>query len=91
MPMLEKYLESLKDMALTTIAVCITEDIKAYNETIKSYPLMIHVKDTGGWNGKIVNDYYVSGTPTFFLLDKNRNFIGTYYSWDTAKIAVENK
>jgi thiol-disulfide isomerase/thioredoxin len=90
MPLLEKYLESRKDKTLTTIAVCITEDIKAYNEIIKSYPSMIHVKDTGGWKGKIINDYYVSGTPTFFLLDKNRNFIGTYYSWNAIEKTIVN-
>ncbi|MCH4147782.1 MAG: TlpA family protein disulfide reductase [Prevotella sp.] len=85
MPEVEKYIESQGDKKTTTIAVCITEDVKEYNEMIKKYPAMIHVRDTGGWNGKLAESYYLFGTPTFFLLDKNRNFIGTYYSWDSIK------
>lgn len=85
MPEIEKYLEKRGNDKFTTVAVCITEDVKEYNEMIKKYPAMLHVHDTGGWNGKLAESYYIFGTPTFFLLDKNRNFIGTYYSWDSVK------
>jgi protein-disulfide isomerase len=85
MPKVEKYLELQGDKKAITVAVCVSTDEKAYHEMIKKYPAMLHVHDTGEKTEKLVESYYVYGTPTFFLLDKKRNFIGTYYSWDSVK------
>lgn len=67
------------------IAISLDDDKAAYETAIKEYPELQHHTDLKKWNGKAVNDYYVYGTPTFILLDKDKTIVGKYASFDAMK------
>jgi len=55
-------------------------DKAAYEEVKKEFPSFIHYSDFQGWKGKAVNDYYVYGTPSYILLDKDKKIKGRFTS-----------
>lgn len=67
------------------VALSLDEDQAAYEEMIKRFPNLIHNTDLKKWGGKAVNDYYIYGTPTFILLDKDKKIIGKYSSLNQFK------
>lgn len=62
------------------VAISLDDDQAAYEETIKQFPNLIHNSDLKKWKGKAVNDYFVYGTPTFILLDKDKKIVGKFTS-----------
>ena len=63
------------------VAISLDDDQTAYETTIKQYPNLYHHTDLKKWKGKAVNDYYIYGTPTFILLDKDKKIVGKYSSF----------
>jgi hypothetical protein len=49
-------------------------DLVAFEQAVKSYPFFAYC-DFRKWDSKVVNDYDVFGTPTFYLLNKEREII----------------
>jgi len=64
------------------VAISLDDDQAAYEETIKQFPNLMHNTDLKKWKGKAVNDYFVYGTPTFILLDKDKKIVGKYASFE---------
>lgn len=63
------------------IAISLDDDKTAYETAIKQYPNLYQNIDLKKWKGKAVNDYYIYGTPTFILLDKDKKIVGKYSSF----------
>jgi thiol-disulfide isomerase/thioredoxin len=57
------------------VAISLDDDKTAYEQAIQELPNMMHHTDLKKWNGQTVKDYYVYGTPTFVLLDKDKKII----------------
>ena len=74
-PQLQKFIKSRAKDKLKVIAIGLEDDNKAWKEKIKSYPEFIHVLGLGKWDNKIGNDYGVTTTPTYFVLDKNKHIL----------------
>ena len=85
MPQIEEYMRANPNK-VTVLAICITSNDKNYQDAIKAFPHLLFICDnkTGGnkYDGAAAKAYFVNGTPNYFLLDKNRKFIGAYYTWD---------
>lgn len=79
LPEIEQYLQKHSETAV--LAVCMSPDKKEYEQVIAAYPHLSHTWESGEWQGVSATNYYVSGTPAFFVLDKKHRFVGTYYSW----------
>ena len=62
------------------IAISLDEDKTAYEIAIAQFPALIHDTDLKKWEGKAVTDYYVYGTPTFIVLDKDKKILGKFPS-----------
>ncbi|WP_445737916.1 TlpA family protein disulfide reductase [Mariniflexile sp.] len=75
-PKLQKFLKSYKKEKIKVIAVGLEDDNKVWKEKIKSYPEFIHVLGLGKWDNDIGNNYNVTATPTYFVLDKDKHIIG---------------
>lgn len=60
------------------VAISLDNDKTAYETAIQKFPALIHDTDFKKWDGKAVTDYYVYGTPTFIVLDKDKNILGKY-------------
>ena len=50
------------------------EDPGVFQNFASVFPF-ISICDYKKWNSKVVNDYHVFATPTFFLLDNNREIL----------------
>jgi len=56
------------------VFVSLDENKETYNDFAKDFPF-ISTCDFKKWEGQIVKDYYVFGTPTLFLLDEQRKIL----------------
>ncbi len=75
----------LKDKNIRIVAVSLDTDSKAYNPIKEKLSDMVHYCDFKKWDSKPVEDYYIKGTPTYFLLDKNNTIVKKYTSFKTLK------
>jgi thiol-disulfide isomerase/thioredoxin len=76
MPKLQEWAKTNPNTLV--LAISLDEDFTAFQEAIKKFPNMLHNCDLQKWKGKIVSDYFVAATPTFFKLDKERKIVGKY-------------
>ena len=74
MPAIAKLYSTWKAQGVEVLLVSLDEDQKAFYEFAINYPF-ISISDLKKWDGQIAKDYYVFGTPTMYLLDKNRKII----------------
>jgi len=74
MPAIDKLYRTWKAQGVEVLLVSLDEDQKAFYEFTINYPF-ISITDLKKWDGTIAKDYYVFGTPTMYLLDKNRKII----------------
>ena len=87
MPLIEEFAKKHNNYAV--IAVSLDEDMSKYKEAIIKYPSLLHSCDYKKYKGRIVEDYYVYGTPTFIVLDKNKKIVGKYSNWENAKKEIQ--
>jgi len=74
LPELGKIYPKLKENKVEVVFVSLDDDKNTFANFVKIFPF-ISVCDYQKWEGKVVNDYYVFGTPTMFLLDKKREIL----------------
>ncbi|WP_445758086.1 TlpA family protein disulfide reductase [Polaribacter sp.] len=67
---------------IKVVAISLDEDQAAYETTIQQFPNIFHHTDLKKWEGKAVNDYFVYGTPTFIVLDKDKKIVGKFASFE---------
>jgi thiol-disulfide isomerase/thioredoxin len=87
MPLLQEYIKDKNNISV--LAISLDTNKNEYENAIKKYPNMIHTCDFKKWIGKIVNDYYIYGSPTFILLDKNKKIIGKFTNWEATLKQLE--
>lgn len=74
-PILESYVKTLKKDQVQVVAVGLEDDDKIWSNKIKEFPDFIHVLGLGKWDNTIGNEYDVTATPTYFILDKAQHII----------------
>lgn len=74
LPKIVNLYQKWKAQGVDVVFVSLDEDKSAYKDFVKNFPF-ISTCDYQKWNSKIVKDYYVFGTPTMYLLDKNREIL----------------
>lgn len=70
LPELSKFYSEWKKKGVEVVFIALDDDSKSYEEFIKSLDFPCYT-DLQKWESPIAKDYYVFGTPTMFLLDKN--------------------
>jgi thiol-disulfide isomerase/thioredoxin len=83
MPRLQKWAKEHPEKLV--LAISLDEDYTAFQNAIKDFPDMMHYCDLQKWNGDIVKNYFVAATPSFFVLDKERNILGKYTKFEQIK------
>lgn len=63
-----------KAKGIEVVYVSLDETKDAFQRFVKPFPF-VSVCDYKKWEGKMVKDYYVFGTPTMFLLDAKREIL----------------
>ena len=74
LPEIAKQYQKWKANGVEVILVSLDEDTNSYQNFVKDFPF-ITLCDFKKWDGQIVKDYYVFGTPTMFLLNNKREIL----------------
>ncbi|MCB4807453.1 TlpA family protein disulfide reductase [Tamlana sp. 62-3] len=74
-PELHKFVNTFQKGKLKVIAIGLEDQIYGWKTLTYDYPEFIHVYGEGKWDNQIGNDYNVTATPTYFVLDKNKKII----------------
>jgi thiol-disulfide isomerase/thioredoxin len=73
-PLINKYYSKWKSKGIEVIYVSLDDDADKHTNFIKSFQFN-SIIDFEKWEGEIVKSYFVSGTPTLFLLSENLEII----------------
>jgi thiol-disulfide isomerase/thioredoxin len=79
MPQLYKYLTDKPQITTLAVALETKESKAAWKEETFYYENFIHVVGMDKWKSTYSKDYGVTGTPSFFVLDKTKKIIAKPY------------
>ena len=74
-PQLQTLVKSLEKDKVKVIAIGLEDEPYRWKDLTYTYSEFIHVYGEGKWDNKIGDDYGVSSTPTYFILDKDKKII----------------
>jgi thiol-disulfide isomerase/thioredoxin len=74
LPEIAKLYSKWKEQKVEVVYIALEDNKNQFTEFAKSFPFLSY-SDLKKWQSPIANDYYVFGTPTIFLLDKNRKIL----------------
>jgi thiol-disulfide isomerase/thioredoxin len=74
-PQLKTFIKSFDKGLIQVIAIGLEETPYKWKDLTYNYPDFIHVYGEGKWDNKIGDDYGVTATPTYFILDKDKKII----------------
>ena len=73
-PLLANNYSEWKNKGLEVLFISLDDDKKMFENFTKSSPFISYC-DFQKWNSKPVQDYYIFGTPTMFILDQNQKIV----------------
>lgn len=85
LPELKKLKNSLKIGDTEVIAIGLEDEPYNWNNEILYYPEFIHVYGEGKWDNPISDNYGVTATPTYFVLNKDKQIIAKPYDFESLK------
>ncbi|HKK11442.1 MAG TPA: TlpA disulfide reductase family protein [Flavobacteriaceae bacterium] len=71
------------------VAIGLEDSIENWQKEIKNYPAFIHVLGLEKWDNPIAKAYNVNATPSYILLDKDKNIIAKPYDLEALKKALK--
>lgn len=74
-PQLKTFVNTLDKGLVKVVAIGLEDEPYKWKDLTYRYPNFIHVYGEGKWDNKIGNDYNVSATPTYFILNKDKKII----------------
>ena len=74
LPKLTQNYVKWRNLGVEVVYISLDTDQQVFEQSVKSYPFFAYC-DYEKWESKVVKDYYVFGTPTFYLLDSKREIL----------------
>ncbi|WP_452224067.1 TlpA family protein disulfide reductase [Lacinutrix chionoecetis] len=74
-PVLKDYIKSQTKEDIQVVAIALDNDLYRWKDLTYDYPEFIHVFGEGKWENPIGDQYNVTGTPSYFVLDKDKKII----------------
>ena len=74
---------------LTVIAIGLEDDAVNWQKMIVDYQDFIHVLGLGKWDNPTSDAYGIESTPSFFLLDKDKNIVAKPYDAEALKAVLK--
>jgi thiol-disulfide isomerase/thioredoxin len=74
-PILHTKIKEFETGRFKVLAIGLEEEPYDWRNKIHDFPEFINVLGLGKWENKIGNDYGVDGTPTYFVLDKDKRIV----------------
>jgi thiol-disulfide isomerase/thioredoxin len=63
-----------RNLGVEVVYISLDTDQQVFEQSVKSYPFFAYC-DYKKWESQVVQDYYVFGSPTFYLLDAKRKIL----------------
>lgn len=74
MPKLTDNYVKWRNLGVEVVYISLDTEQKEFEKSVSSYPFFAYC-DYKKWDSKVAQDYYVFGTPTFYLLDNKREIL----------------
>jgi len=74
-PVLKTYVKSKTKEDLQVVAIALDNDLYRWKDLTYDYPDFLHVFGEGKWDNPIGDQYNVTATPSYFVLDKNKKIM----------------
>jgi len=74
LPKLQDNYPNWKALGVEIVYVSLDTDQAAFEQGVKSYPFIAYC-DFKQWDSPVVKDYYIFGTPTFYLLNAKQEIV----------------
>jgi thiol-disulfide isomerase/thioredoxin len=74
LPKLIQNYASWRNLGVEVVYVSLDKDQQVFEQAVKSYPFFTYC-DFKNWESQVTQDYYVFGTPTYYLLNNKREII----------------
>ncbi|MFI1744872.1 TlpA family protein disulfide reductase [Thalassobellus sediminis] len=74
-PHLDTFVKAQEKGKIQVVAIGLEKEPYKWKDLTYDYPEFIHVYGEGKWDNAIGNDYGVTATPTYFILDKDKHII----------------
>ena len=87
-PILEKHYTSWKEKNVEVFYISIDIDPAAFQKVYTNTPWQTYC-DFKGWDTPAAKDYYITGTPTYFLLDENNKILARPNSVEHANVLID--
>lgn len=71
-PQIHEFVKQMDPQKLQVIAFGLEDELYPWKAIVEDYPSFIHVLGEGKWDNKTADDYNITATPTYFILDKNK-------------------
>ena len=84
-PKLRKFLKTHTKEKIKVMAIALEDEPNSWEVLKKKYPEFIHVYGKGKWDNEIGNNYGVTATPTYFVLDKDKKIVNKPEDFDDLK------
>ncbi|GAA4235442.1 hypothetical protein GCM10022291_17330 [Postechiella marina] len=90
-PQLQNFVNSKEKGMLQIVAIGLEDEPYKWKDLTYRYPEFLHVYGAGKWDNEIGNAYGVTGTPTYFILNKEKEFIYKPETFDDVKDFFSDK
>ncbi len=90
-PLIQTYIKKFETGKLQVVAIGLEDKPNRWQREISKYPEFTHVLGLGKWQNKIGNSYNVTATPTYYVLDKDKNIIAKPYDFEAFKKFMDQK
>jgi len=74
-PKLQQYAKTLNSTKYKVVAIGLEDEPTNWQKEIIKYPEFLNIIKLKKWDSKVVLDYGLSSTPTYFVLDKDKKFL----------------
>lgn len=74
-PQLQKFIKTKPKELVKVVAIGLESEPYKWKDLTYNYPEFLHVYGEGKWENEIGNAYGVTGTPTYFILNKNKELV----------------
>ncbi|KJD31906.1 redoxin [Tamlana sedimentorum] len=90
-PQLQKFVNTFEKGKVKVIAIGLEDQIYGWKTLTYDYPEFIHVYGEGKWENKIGDDYGVTATPTYFVINKDKKIKAKPENFEALKVFFEEE
>lgn len=88
-PQLYTFIQAKKNVKV--LAIGLEDEPYKWKDLTYTYPNFIHIYGKGKWENEIGNNYGVTSTPTYFVLDKDKKIINKPEDFEALKMVFEQE